>query len=86
LNKDKKGFATGVLCITTIDFLAKFLYNDANRMIKWLKKNIKEFRKVDPNYKSRTLADRFYDEFRNGLIHKGHCSCVPLNIRINRLM
>lgn len=71
LNEDKKGFATGVLCITTIDFLAKFLYTGANRMIKWLKKNIKAFNKLDPNLTSRTLADRFYDEFRNRLIHEG---------------
>ena len=77
LNKDKKGFATGVLCITTIDFLAKFFYNnDANRMKKWLKKNIKEFKEVDPNHINRTLADRFYDEFRNGLIHEGRIKNV----------
>ncbi len=76
LNQDKKGFAIGVLCIATIDFLAKFLHTGANRMKKWLKKNIKAFNEIDPNLKSRTLADRFYDEFRNGLIHEGRIKNV----------
>lgn len=45
-------------------------------MVKWLKKNIKEFCKIDPNFTNRTLADRFNDEFRNGLIHEGRIKNV----------
>ncbi len=72
LNSDEKGFATGVLCITTLDFIAKFFYNnDANRMKKLLKNKIEEFSRVDPYFTNKTLADRFYEEFRNGLIHEG---------------
>ena len=69
LNIDKKGFATGVL-LTIIDFLAKIFYQERNKMKKWLKDNITEFKKVDPNFSGiRTLSDRFYEEFRDGLIH-----------------
>jgi len=76
LNKNKMGFATGVLCMTTMDFLAKLFFNNSKRMVKWLKKNIKEFCKIDPNFTNRTLADRFNDEFRNGLIHEGRIKNV----------
>lgn len=72
LNKDEKGFAAGVLCITTIDFLAKIDYKERNQIKKWLKDNIDDFKKPDPDFSgNRTLADRFYDEFRDGLIHEG---------------
>ena len=68
LNKKKYGFAAGVLCVATIDFLARFetgLLNDVrNRFEEWLKKHIEEFKDED-------LAYRFYNEFRNGLIHEG---------------
>jgi len=72
LNKDKKGFAAGVLCITTIDFLTKIDYKERNKIKNWLKDNINDFKKPDPNYSGRrSLADRFYNEFRDGLIHEG---------------
>ncbi len=72
LNIARKGFAAGVLCITMIDCLAKIFYHERNKFKKWLKDNIDEFRKKDPDSsRTRTLADRFYEEFRDGLIHEG---------------
>ncbi len=72
LNKEKRGFATGVLCVATIDYLSKFFYKkDSKRFIKLLKEKFKGFENPDPNRYERTLANRFYDEFRNGLIHEG---------------
>ena len=75
LNDAKNGFAAGVLCITTIDFLARIetglLNGVGERFEKWLKDNIKEFDIQDPDRPSQTLAHRFYDEFRNGLVHEG---------------
>ncbi len=71
LNRDKRGFATGILCITTIDYLSKFKFNGSKRMIKWLKKYIDRFKNLDPNNSNRTYADRFFNDFRNGLIHEG---------------
>ncbi len=71
LNGDKKGFAIGVLCVTTIDFLARITTGTDNvggRIKRWLTKYIDEFGIDDP---SRTLAQRFYEEFRNGLVHEG---------------
>lgn len=67
LNRDKDGFAAGLLCVATIDFLARISL-DANgvkdRIVKWLRTNIIGFEYPD-------LADRFYEEFRNGLVHEG---------------
>jgi len=67
LNRDKDGFAAGLLCVAAIDFLARISL-DANgvkdRIVKWLRTNIIRFEYSD-------LADRFYEEFRNGLVHEG---------------
>jgi len=74
LNDDKNGFAAGVLCVTTIDFLARITIesdNPGERIERWLRKCITEFNQNDPNNRSRTLARRFYKEYRNGLIHEG---------------
>jgi len=74
LNEAKYSFAAGILCITAIDFLARIetgLDRIGKRFEKWLKDNIEEFDKQDPDCQSRTLAYRFYDEFRNGLVHEG---------------
>jgi hypothetical protein len=66
LNRDKDGFAAGLLCVAAIDFLARISL-DANRVrdriVKWLGTNIIGF--------DSELADRFYEEFRNGLVHEG---------------
>lgn len=66
LNCNRDAFATGVLCVTTIDFLARISLNcdkTGERIKKWLKDNIPEF--------DEYLAERFYKDFRNGLIHEG---------------
>ena len=75
LNGDWDVFALGVMCVTTIDFLARIktglLDNVGKRFEDWLRSNIKEFDSPDPDNPSRTLAYRFYDEFRNGPVHEG---------------
>ena len=76
LNKSKKyAFATGVICVTTIDFLARIelgLSDQVGRRFEnWLKSNISDFNVPNPNNRSQSLAYRFYDEFRNGLVHEG---------------
>jgi hypothetical protein len=74
LNKEKKAFAAGVLCVATIDFLARIetgLDKVGERFEYWVKDNIEQFNKPNPDKPSQTLAYRFYDEFRNGLVHEG---------------
>ncbi|MFW6121934.1 MAG: hypothetical protein ACOC80_13710 [Petrotogales bacterium] len=74
LNNGKHAFAAGIMCVTTIDFLAKIENNldkVRERFENWLKSNIKQFDKPDPDNTSQTLARRFYEEFRNGLVHEG---------------
>jgi len=66
LNTCKHAFAAGVLCVTIIDFLARITINSGTvgqRIRRWLTENIQEF--------DETLAQRFYKEFRNGLVHEG---------------
>jgi hypothetical protein len=42
-----------------------------SRFEKWLYKNILDFNEKDSNSSNRSLARRFYEDFRNGLIHEG---------------
>lgn len=74
LNDNKNGFAAVVLCVTTIDFLARITIRAntvGDRIERWLRKYITEFNQMDSNNRSRTRAQRFYEEFRNGLVHEG---------------
>lgn len=77
LNLDKNVFAVGIMCVSTIDFLARIKtgLDLVNEKIfeDWLSLNIKEFNRSDPDTptSSRTLACRFYKEFRCGLVHEG---------------
>ncbi|NVM22838.1 MAG: hypothetical protein HWN68_13785 [Desulfobacterales bacterium] len=75
LNDAKQAFATGVICVTTIDFLAKIQTGEEvvwKRNKQWLEDNLPAFAEPDPqNPSKRTLAKRFYEEFRNGLVHEG---------------
>ena len=74
LNDDKNAFAAGVLCITTIDFLARITIRAntvGKRIEQWLGKWITEFSQKDPDNQNITLGKRFYEEFRNGLVHEG---------------
>lgn len=64
-------FAVGVLCASTIDFLAKIkigINEVGNRIEKWLECYIDEFSNNEENNK---FAKRFYKDFRNGLVHEG---------------
>lgn len=80
LNCIKTAFATGVMCVAAIDSLARIetgLKEVRKRFEGWLKSHISAFDKPDPKNSSQTLAYRFYDDFRNGLLHEGrikHCS------------
>lgn len=68
-------FTIGTICVTTIDFLAGFMYGVDQqvrvRFVRWLRNFIPYFNELDPNNNSQSLAHRFYDEFRNGLVHNG---------------
>jgi len=90
LNDDKNGFAAGVLCVTTIDFLARITIGSDNageRIERWLRKCITEFNQNDPDDRSRTLARRFYKEFRNGLVHEGRIkSCGQFSDNYSELI
>jgi len=74
LNRSEHSFAAGVICVTTIDSLARIETGSdlvGERYELWLKSNIKQFDEVNPDDLSQTLACRFYKEFRNGLVHEG---------------
>ena len=66
MNKNELAFAAGVLCIVTIDFLARIQTNSRetsrNVFKTYLEENISEF---------KNKGDRFYEEFRCGLLHEG---------------
>jgi hypothetical protein len=67
-------FGSGVICCTTIDFLARIEFNTnavGNRYTVWLKKYVSEMDDPNPDNHQQTKAYRFYDEFRNGLVHEG---------------
>lgn len=67
LNENKCGFASGLLCVVTIDFLARIATGKEKvkreDFEKWLKDNIEEF--------NDQLATKFYKDFRCGLVHEG---------------
>jgi len=67
LNYRKKSFAAGVLCVTTIDLLARMALgsqNTGSRIKKWLLRYM-------PDCFEETDAKSFYENFRNGLVHEG---------------
>jgi len=74
LKQKEHAFARGVLCVTAIDFLARIEQGTdkvRQRFEKWFQSNAKEFTGDDPDNPSQLLSRRFYDEFRNGLVHEG---------------
>lgn len=74
LNEKQHAFAAGVISVATIDFLARIETGSdevGKRFEEWVRANIRDFDNVNPDHRSQTLADRFYDEFRNGLVHEG---------------
>jgi hypothetical protein len=70
-----EAFGAGVLCVTTIDFLASIEENTTSkvgdRFERWLINRIPKFDIPDPLIPQQTLACRFYKDFRNGLVHEG---------------
>ncbi len=68
-------FGCGVICTTTIDFLAAVEFYPSNnvgdRYKKWLNKHIPILKQLDLQNNSQTISARFYDEYRNGLVHEG---------------
>lgn len=73
-NKIGYGFASGIICVTTIDFLARIAIGSdkvGERLRVWLKDNISA---------NDDLANRFSKDFRNGLVHEGrikNCGLLP---------
>ncbi len=60
-------FAAGVLCVSTIDCLAMISISPnrvGDRFKQWTQNNIAELNQS-------SLASRFYEDFRNGLVHEG---------------
>jgi hypothetical protein len=63
-------FAAGVLLVTCIDALARLRFPTISD--RQSGKRFKEFvRKELPSFSDDKLADRFYRELRNGLVHQG---------------
>jgi hypothetical protein len=64
LNSYKNGFAAGLLCVASIDFLGKISIG-RGRFKEWIEENLKDFKG------KRYLSKKFYEDFRNGLVHEG---------------
>jgi len=75
LNQNYCAFSAGVMCVTSIDFLARITSGvekvTRKEFESWLKHNIEPFDESDPDNASQSLAKRFYHEFRCGLVHEG---------------
>lgn len=62
-----QAFASGVLLVSCIDALARARYG-----INAVGERFKRFAEKElPSFRTAGLAERFYDEFRNGLVHEG---------------
>lgn len=71
---DNSFFAAGLLSVCTIDLLARYEFTTSKvgeRFINWINTHIKEFNIEDYNNPGKKLSDRFYLDFRNGLVHEG---------------
>jgi hypothetical protein len=90
LEKNNFAFALGVLCVTTIDSLARIEFGSTKvkkRFEDWLQLHTEEFKKLDPDNNKQNLAIRFYEEFRNGLVHEGRIkNCGQFNFSIGPLV
>lgn len=70
-------FASGLICTSVIDILARYMIGIdevGKRITKWIIENVDGFDHEgafnDDNYKN-TIAYKFYSRFRNGLVHEG---------------
>lgn len=74
LNADNDAFAAGLICVTTIDLLSR-LKNDIDevrkRYVSWLVLEIPDFDLPVLRNQTVKVADLFYKQFRNGLVHEG---------------
>ncbi len=66
LANDGFWFASGLCCVSTIDLLARYQFE-----IQEVGKRIKKWFHASIPGANETLAKRFSDEFRNGLVHEG---------------
>lgn len=74
LNDAGHAFASGVISVTTIDFLAGIQTGEeavGSRIEKWLKTNLEGFQSNENISNFGNTAQRFSKEFRNGLVHEG---------------
>lgn len=83
INMNGCGFATGLLCLTTIDVLARIASGkekvDKTDYKGWVKDNIPEF--------NDELALRLYENFRCGLVHEGRIkNCGQFSYDINTIV
>ncbi|MFC0214418.1 hypothetical protein ACFFK0_18470 [Paenibacillus chartarius] len=74
LNDDHDAFAAGLICVTTIDVLSRLKYDIdevRKRYVGWLISEIPDFGLPGLKNKEQKVADLFYRQFRNGLVHEG---------------
>ena len=68
-----EAFACGLICSATIDLIARYSLPKVKkvscRICIWLQDNIPDFNTTES--RRTALAERFYDDFRNGLVHEG---------------
>lgn len=68
-----EAFACGLICSATIDLIARYSLPKVKkvgcRICIWLRNNIPDFNRAETGYAA--LAERFYEDFRNGLVHEG---------------
>jgi len=71
-----------LLCVATIDFLSRLMIGGnkvKDRFTTWLKKNISEF--------NDHLANKFYKDFRCGLVHEGRIkNCGQFSYELRNLV
>lgn len=71
LNEQNQAFAAGLISLSIIDLLTNNNSNEVGIHFKyWLRSNVREFNRPDPDSIYHNLAHRFYGEFRNCLIHE----------------
>ena len=79
LNSYKNGFAAGLLCVATIDFLARIAIG-RGRFKDWIEENLKEFKG------KRHLSNKFFDDFRNELVHEGRIkNCSQFTYDVSKI-
>jgi hypothetical protein len=68
-----RAFAAGLITCAAIDALAVYTIGGRSvhdRFVTWLKRNIPELNEEDEGDPPKVLAERFYEDIRNGLVHE----------------